>query len=93
MTTVVKGTGVARYIQKISLVPFSAHELWVGWELEGVEGEIPGLLSVDGLSDRDLRERGVKEFQRIPRDYVGDLRGGELVEPSPAQTRSAGGIR
>lgn len=68
-----KGLVVGRYIQKISLFPFSPQELWVGWELEGVEGEVPGLIEAGGMSDRDLREKGISEFQRIPFEYVGDL--------------------
>ncbi len=80
------GCGVARYIQKISLIPYSAHELWVGWELEGVHGEVPGLIAAERMSEEDLKSRGVSEFQRIPQGYVGDVQSGELLPPSSSAT-------
>jgi hypothetical protein len=61
------------YIQKISLIPFSTVELWVGWDLEGVEGEIPGLVAVGGMDEQELRARGVRRFQHIPEKYLTDL--------------------
>ena len=64
---------MARYIQKISLVPFSAQELWVGWELEGIEGEVAGLVAAATLTEDELRKRGVREFQYIPRNYLLDF--------------------
>ncbi len=49
-----------RYIQKISLGAGKAR--WIGWEVDGVGTEIPGLELADDLSDEELRERGVKNF-------------------------------
>jgi hypothetical protein len=64
---------LSRYIQKISLVPFSAQELWVGWELEGIDGNVAGLIYAESMSEVELKARGVNEFQRIPRDYLLDF--------------------
>jgi hypothetical protein len=62
---------MARYLQKISLRPYSDAEIWTGWELEGRSGEIEGLLLADGLSDADIASRyGVTDFQRIPVEYL-----------------------
>lgn len=68
---------MARYLQKISLRPYSDAEIWTGWELEGREGEIEGLVLADSLSAEDLAAKyGVTEFQKIPREYLdaGDFR-------------------
>ena len=35
---------MSRYLQKISLRPYSDSEIWTGWELEGRSGEIEGLI-------------------------------------------------
>lgn len=77
---------MGRYIQKISLFPFSAQELWVGWELEGVDGEVPGLIRVADLTATELAEKGITEFQRIPFEYLGDL---EVRPVIPQQRRDA----
>lgn len=61
---------MARYIQRISLRPYSEAEVWAGWELEGCEGEIDGLRLADGMSAEELARLGVTEFQKIPREYV-----------------------
>lgn len=57
----------------------------MGWDLEGMDGEIPGLVFAESLSDADLRQRGVREFQKIPKEYVGDVRtdlqGGSAPQP------------
>jgi hypothetical protein len=74
-------SAVGRYIQKISLFPFSPQEMWVGWELEGVEGEVPGLIAARGMTASDLANKGIVEFQWIPAKYVGDLE----LEPSTAK--------
>jgi hypothetical protein len=67
------GEALARYIQKISLVPFSAQELWVGWELEGIDGNVAGLIYAESMSEVELKARGVVEFQRIPHHYLLDF--------------------
>ena len=60
---------MARYIQKISLRPYSDTEVWAGWELEGHDGEVEGLIRAGTMSDEELARIGVTEFQRIPREY------------------------
>jgi hypothetical protein len=62
---------MSRYLQKISLRPYSDAEIWTGWELEGREGEIDGLVLADGIPAEELeRQYGVTEFQRIPVEYL-----------------------
>lgn len=68
---------MGRYLQKISLRPYSDSEIWCGWELEGRSGEIDGLINADGIPDDELASRyGVTEFQTIPGEYLdsGDFR-------------------
>lgn len=68
---------MGRYLQKISLRPYSDAEIWTGWELEGRSGEVEGLILADGLSEVELASRyGVTEFQKIPVEYLdsGDFR-------------------
>jgi hypothetical protein len=54
---------MARYLQRIALL---GKERWIGWEIDGVGTEIPGLVLADDLSDDELRARGVKEFHAMP---------------------------
>ena len=62
---------MARYLQKISLRPYADSEIWSGWELEGRNGEIEGLVLADGLSDAEIAAKyGVTEFQKIPLEYL-----------------------
>jgi len=61
---------MARYIQKISLRPYSETEIWTGWELEGREGQIDGLVLAEAMSQDELAQLGVTEFQKIPREYL-----------------------
>jgi hypothetical protein len=68
---------VSRYLQKISLKPYSDAEIWTGWELENRSGEVEGLVLADGMSDEQLLAMyGVTEFHRIPAEYldVGEFR-------------------
>jgi hypothetical protein len=60
---------MARYIQKISLRPYSDTEVWAGWELEGRDGEVEGLILADNMSAEELAKLGVTDFQKIPREY------------------------
>ena len=53
---------MARYIQRIALL---GKERWIGWEIDGVGTEVPGLILADELSAEELRARGVKEFQPL----------------------------
>jgi hypothetical protein len=61
---------MARYIQKISLRPYTDADIWAGWELEGQAGDIEGLISADAMSVEELRTLGVTEFQKIPKEYL-----------------------
>jgi hypothetical protein len=62
---------MARYLQKISLRPYSDAEIWTGWELEGRSGEIDGLLLAEGIPEQELASKyGVTEFQKIPGEYL-----------------------
>lgn len=62
---------MSRYLQKISLRPYSDAEIWTGWELENRTGEVQGLILADALSaDELLRTYGVTEFQKIPSEYL-----------------------
>jgi hypothetical protein len=54
---------MARYIQRITLL---GRQKWIGWEVDGVGTEIPGLVLADDLPEEDLRSRGVKEFRPMP---------------------------
>jgi hypothetical protein len=62
---------MSRYLQKISLRPYSDAEIWTGWELENRTGEIEGLILADNIPDEELRTQyGVEEFQKIPGEYL-----------------------
>jgi hypothetical protein len=64
---------MSRYLQKISLRPYSDADVWSGWELEGQDGEIDGLVLADAMSDDELAGLGVTEFQKIPKEYLADI--------------------
>lgn len=53
---------MARYIQRIALL---GKERWIGWEVDGIGTEIPGLMLADGMSDEELRAKGIKEFSPL----------------------------
>ena len=62
---------MARYLQKISLRPYSDAEIWTGWDLEGRDGEVEGLVLAEGMSAEELAVKyGVTEFQKIPSEYL-----------------------
>ena len=62
---------MSRYLQKISLKPYSDTEIWTGWELVGRTGEIEGLVLADGLTAEEIRRKyGVEEFLVIPEEYL-----------------------
>jgi hypothetical protein len=68
---------MSRYLQKISLRPYSDAEIWTGWELENRTGEVDGLVLADGMTAEEVVARyGVTEFQTIPGEYLdsGDFR-------------------
>ncbi|HYM61027.1 MAG TPA: hypothetical protein VEZ11_09050 [Thermoanaerobaculia bacterium] len=54
---------MARYIQKIALL---GKERWIGWEVDGIGTEVPGLLLADDLTTDELRARGVTQFAPMP---------------------------
>jgi hypothetical protein len=54
---------MARYLQRIALL---GKERWIGWEIDGVGTEVPGLMLADDLSEEEIRARGVKEFHAMP---------------------------
>ena len=64
---------MSRYLQKISLRPYSETEIWTGWELEGRDGEIEGLVLADAMSAEEIASLGVTEFQKIPKEYLADI--------------------
>src|SRR5690349_5482765 len=55
-------TRMARYIQRIALL---GKDRWIGWEVDGIGTEIPGLTLADEMSDEELRARGIKEFHQL----------------------------
>ena len=57
------GIGMARYIQKIALL---GKERWIGWEVDGIGTEVPGLTLVDHLTAEELAARGVTHFAPMP---------------------------
>ena len=62
---------MSRYLQRISLLPYSESVIWTGWELENRSGEVEGLILADAMSDQELAAKyGVTEFQKIPPEYL-----------------------
>ena len=61
---------MARYLQRISLRPYTDADVWTGWELEGREGEIEGLILADAMPAEELARLGVTEFNKIPAEYL-----------------------
>ncbi|HYI08522.1 MAG TPA: hypothetical protein VEK57_05600 [Thermoanaerobaculia bacterium] len=62
---------MSRYLQKISLKPYSDAEIWTGWELENRSGEINGLILADAIPPEELAAQyGVTEFHKIPAEYL-----------------------
>jgi hypothetical protein len=60
---------VARYIQKIDA---GGRERWLGWEIDGIGTEIPGLVLIDGIPEEELQRRGVRRFFPMSfDDFVG----------------------
>jgi hypothetical protein len=69
-----RSNSMARYIQRIALL---GKERWIGWEVDGIGTEIPGLTLADDLSDEELRARGIKEFHQL--DFESFLNLGSVV--------------
>jgi hypothetical protein len=53
---------MARYLQRIQLL---GKERWIGWEIDGIGTEVPGLTLADDLPEEEIRARGVKEFHAM----------------------------
>ena len=53
---------MARYIQRIALL---GKERWIGWEIDGIFTELPGITLAVRVSEEELRARGVKEFMPL----------------------------
>lgn len=70
---------MARYIQRIALL---GKERWIGWEVDGIGTEIPGLTLADDLTDDELRAKGVKEFHQLT--FESFLEMGGLASGQPA---------
>lgn len=73
---------MARYIQKLALL---GRERWIGWEIDGVGTEVPGLMLADHVPEEELRAHGVKEFSPMPFESFLGLgaalaRGGTLLD-------------
>ncbi|HEV7921539.1 MAG TPA: hypothetical protein VGR02_12195 [Thermoanaerobaculia bacterium] len=73
---------MTRYIQRIALV---GKERWIGWEIDGVGTEIPGLTLAEHIPDEELRARGVKEFR--PMSFESFLGLGAIVSTNPPVDR------
>ena len=53
---------MSRYIQRIRLL---GKERWIGWEVDGVGTEVPGLQLADEMPEEELRAHGIKEFRPL----------------------------
>ncbi len=54
---------MARYIQRLALL---GKERWIGWEIDGIGTEVPGLVLADEIPEEELRARGIREFSPMP---------------------------
>lgn len=71
---------MSRYLQRIALL---GKERWIGWEVDGVGTEIPGLMLADDISDDEIRARGVKEFRPMPFEHFVSM-GLAIDSPNPS---------
>lgn len=53
---------MTRYIQRVALL---GKERWIGWEVEDLGAEVPGLILADEIPQEELEKRGVREFRRM----------------------------
>lgn len=73
---------MSRYIKKFARVGAigpteeRGFALWVGYDIEGVSRDLSaaGFTLVDGWSDEQLAERGVKSFTRVAADDIETLK-------------------
>ena len=54
---------MTRYVQRISLI---GSERWIGWEIDGVGTDIPGMTCADEFPPEELQRRGVREYRPLP---------------------------
>ncbi|HXG59078.1 MAG TPA: hypothetical protein VNL91_08650 [Thermoanaerobaculia bacterium] len=54
---------MTRYVQRISLL---GRERWIGWEVDDLGAEVPGLVCAEEIPEDELRARGVDEFRPLP---------------------------
>ncbi len=65
------GKPMSRYVKKFksttALGPTEERgfALWVGYEIDGVSGDVSGLVNVDDWSEERLSELGVTKFTRV----------------------------
>jgi len=71
---------MARYIQRIALL---GKERWIGWEVDGIGTEIPGLTLADEMTDEELRARGIKEFHQLTFESFLELGSAAGSAPTP----------
>jgi hypothetical protein len=61
---------VSKYIQRVVLGGDKVR--WVGWEIDGVGTEIPGLILADTIAEEDILGLGVKNYVTMPfEDFLG----------------------
>lgn len=65
---------MSRYVQKIVFGSGAAvREWWVGWEIDGVSGQVDGLVNAERMSDNELKSIGVNEFQKVSRAMLNQI--------------------
>ena len=64
------GRPMGRYLQKISLRPYTDTDIWAGWELEGRNGEVEGLILAEKVGRRTGEARRHR-FQKTREEYLG----------------------
>ena len=61
---------MSRYIQRVVLGGGKVR--WVGWEIDGVGTEIPGLILADSIDEEDILGLGVKNYVPMAfEDFLG----------------------
>ncbi|MGK2855571.1 MAG: hypothetical protein ACSLFQ_00050 [Thermoanaerobaculia bacterium] len=61
---------MSKYIQRVVLGGGKVR--WVGWEIDGVGTEIPGLILADSIDEEDIASLGVKHYVPMAfEDFLG----------------------
>lgn len=50
---------MAKYVQRITI---GDRERWLGWEVDGIGTEMPGLTLAERFSEEELSARGIRQF-------------------------------